>query len=79
MSTTQVTTLGLAYDYGMKLIVRLLLQTLVVATKKVTFFAPSGSVMHYPAGAFAVDRRIPVIKALIGSPVLGQRKGFSTV
>ncbi|XP_032781959.2 hatching enzyme 1.2 [Daphnia magna] len=53
MSTTQVTTLGLAYDYG--------------------------SVMHYPARAFAVDRRIPVIKALIGSPVLGQRKGFSTL
>lgn len=53
MSTTQVTTLGLAYDYG--------------------------SVMHYPARAFAVDRRIPVIKALIGSPVLGQQKGFSTL
>uniref|UniRef100_A0A0N8CA37 Metalloendopeptidase n=1 Tax=Daphnia magna TaxID=35525 RepID=A0A0N8CA37_9CRUS len=53
LSTTQVTTLGLSYDYG--------------------------SVMHYPRGAFAIDRNVPVITALIGTPVLGQRAGFSTL
>ncbi|XP_032781961.2 hatching enzyme 1.2 [Daphnia magna] len=53
LSTTQVTTLGLSYDYG--------------------------SVMHYPRGAFAIDSNVPVITALIGTPVIGQRAGFSTL
>ncbi|XP_057379761.1 hatching enzyme 1.2-like isoform X1 [Daphnia carinata] len=53
LSTTQVTILGLSYDYG--------------------------SVMHYPKGAFAIDPSIPVITALIGTPVIGQRAGFSTL
>jgi hypothetical protein len=35
--------------------------------------------MHYPKGAFAVNPRIPVIKAKTGNPVLGQRSAFSAV
>jgi hypothetical protein len=35
--------------------------------------------MHYPRGAFGIDPSVPVIKALIGSPVLGQRTAFSAV
>ncbi|EFX86902.1 hypothetical protein DAPPUDRAFT_43558, partial [Daphnia pulex] len=53
MSTSQVTTLGMSYDYG--------------------------SVMHYPANAFAVNPSIPVIRTLIGNPTIGQTTGLSTV
>jgi hypothetical protein len=39
----------------------------------------SGSVMHYPKGAFAINPSIPVIKALKGNPAIGQRAAFSAV
>ncbi|XP_046647149.1 zinc metalloproteinase nas-13-like [Daphnia pulicaria] len=53
MSSAQVTTLGLSYDYG--------------------------SVMHYPKNAFAMNPSVPVIKALIGNPTIGQRSAFSAL
>ncbi|XP_057368842.1 hatching enzyme 1.2-like isoform X2 [Daphnia carinata] len=52
-TTAEVTTLGLAYDYG--------------------------SVMHYPRGSFAIDSTVDVITPLIGTPIIGQRAGFSSL
>ena len=42
-------------------------------------FFLSGSVMHYPKGAFGIDPSVPVITALIGNPVIGQKAAFSEV
>lgn len=47
--------------------------------KRLTKSFFSGSVMHYPKGAFAVNPSIAVIKAKTGNPVLGQRSAFSAV
>ncbi len=48
-------------------------------TSKFLFFFISGSVMHYPRNAFAIDNSIAVITPLIGNPTIGQTRGFSDV
>lgn len=54
---------------------------MIRVTKKLGTYLISiiGSVMHYPKGAFAIDSTIAVITPLIGTPIIGQRGGFSTV
>ena len=66
-----------AYDYGNNSMPSKLLNK----KKNVKFrqYYYSGSVMHYPADAFAKNTSTPVIVPLRGKPIIGNRRHFSPV